>query len=276
MRTSGAPSFVISRANATTDALWARFKQLVQSGRDPFRTGDVVVLDEAAPQRAKPGVVKFAALMTKLGAPDVKNRPGEMIQILLDDHYADHLGRAYADAQERQDDVAQLAEYAASFQDLDAFLTELALVQSHGVEEVLAADEPDEKVTLSSIHQAKGLEGGRVFLVWLNEGALPSDLALREVGGEDEERRLFYVAVTRAKDELVLTHPITSRARDTTLVQHRRSRFVDELGPEEGVYEMWRIEILPPEVLPAAAAQALLGAAPPPAPSSSEEDAADA
>ena len=240
--------------NATTDALWNRFKALLAGGRDPFRTGDVLAIDEEAPPRSKPGVVAFAKLMTKLAAPDLRDRPGEMIQVVLDDFYADHLARAYPNARERQDDVAQLAEFAASFDGLDAFLTELALVQSHGVEEVLAADEPDEKVTLSSIHQAKGLEWSRVFLVWLNEGALPSDLALREVGGEDEERRLFYVAVTRAKDELVLTHPIASRARDHTLVQHRRSRFVDELPPEDdgGLYETWRIEIVPPAELPPA------------------------
>jgi DNA helicase II / ATP-dependent DNA helicase PcrA len=239
--------------NATTDELWRRFAQLLASGRDPFRTGDVVAIEDVAPQRSKRGVAAFAALMTKLGAPDVRDRPGEMIRVVLDDFYADHLARAFPNARERQDDVAQLAEFASTFDGLDAFLSELALVQSHGVEEVLAADEPDEKVTLSSIHQAKGLEWSRVFLVWLNEGALPSDLALRDVGGEDEERRLFYVAATRAKDELVLTHPMASRARDQTLVQHRRSRFVDELPAEEdgGLYETWRIEIVPPAELPA-------------------------
>jgi DNA helicase-2/ATP-dependent DNA helicase PcrA len=68
-----------------------------------------------------------------------------------------------------------------------------------------------DKVTLSSIHQAKGLEWQAVFLIWLVNGQFPNGRIL-EADGQDmleEERRLFYVALTRAKDELYLTYPMT-------------------------------------------------------------------
>jgi DNA helicase-2/ATP-dependent DNA helicase PcrA len=192
----------------------------------------------------------------------VRDQPGEMIRVLLDTFYSDHLLRKFANGKERAEEISQLADYAAGFADLEAFLSELMLVQSFSAEEVVAAETPDEKVTLSSVHQAKGLEWGRVFVLWLNDGSFPSDLALRDTGnagsGEDEERRLFYVAVTRAKDELYLSHPQTSRARDHSMVLHRRSRFleelpapdVDESGETFGLYETWQLEEVEEDALP--------------------------
>jgi DNA helicase II / ATP-dependent DNA helicase PcrA len=185
----------------------------------------------------------------------LSSQPAEMIRLILErpptgGDYANHLHRTYANGSERVVDVEQLADYAGSFQDLAAFLSELSLLHSFSVEEAVAADEPEERVTLSSVHQAKGLEWSRVFLPWLVEGRFPSDLALREIDGEDEERRLFYVAVTRAKDELFLSYPMIHRARDVSQVLLRKSRFVEELPPPEedehgqvfGLYEVWQIE----------------------------------
>ena len=68
-------------------------------------------------------------------------------------------------------------------------------------------------LVLSTIHQAKGLEWSRVFVPRLIEESFPNYRALGEPGGEDEERRIFYVAVTRAMDELYLTYPHHDRAR---------------------------------------------------------------
>jgi DNA helicase-2/ATP-dependent DNA helicase PcrA len=93
------------------------------------------------------------------------------------------------------------------------------------------------------IHQAKGLEWRAVFLIWLADGRFPSAPALRAPDGEEEERRLFYVAVTRAKDELYLTYPMMLEERDQARLLMRPSRFLDELPSAPAPYEKWSIEI---------------------------------
>ena len=127
----------------------------------------------------------------------------------------------------------------------------------------------DEKIVLSSVHQAKGLEWRVVFLIWLADGRFPSQRALRVPGGiihvpdvtipaemavmlrenmdekeiiipgEEEERRLFYVAVTRAKQELYLVFPVMARDRGGMDVLMEPSRFIRELPGE--VFEKWVI-----------------------------------
>ncbi|MCP4501190.1 MAG: ATP-dependent helicase [Deltaproteobacteria bacterium] len=241
--------------NATADTLWHEMKDLIDGG---FSTGNeehLIHLVNQSGKRAKGGVESFIRIIAQLSQSKIKERPGEMIRLILERPpmgagYGDLLDKSFQNGEERKEDIDQLADYAAGFNDLETFLSELSLLTNFSVEEAVAADEPDEKVTLSSIHQAKGLEWGRVFIPWMIEGRLPSDLALREVGGEDEERRLFYVAVTRAKDELVLTYPQIHRSRDSSQVLLRRSRFVDELpepredenGDPLGLYEVWQIE----------------------------------
>jgi len=208
-------------------------------------------LDGTLGRRAKPGVQKFASVLSRMGERDIKDKPAEQIRVLLDGGYNDYLRKTYPMPDERIAEIEQLADYAMGFTDTENFLSELMLVQSFSAEEVVAAEDPDEKVTLSSVHQAKGLEWSRVFCLWMTDGVFPSDLALKDDNGEDEERRLYYVAVTRAKDELYLTYPQTSRMRDTSLILHKPSRFISELpapvedgGETSGLYENWIIELV--------------------------------
>ena len=248
--------------NATADSLWRSFKSELGAGSPPHKAVRALVLDPSLDgtlgRRAKPGVEKYARLLSRLGDDDVRDKPAEQIRVLLDDHYSDYLRKVYPVADERIAEVDQLADYAAGFADTEAFLSELMLVQSFSAEEIVSAEDPDERVCLSSVHQAKGLEWSHVFALWMADGTFPSDLALKEDLGEDEERRLFYVAVTRAKNELYLTHPLTSRMRDTSLVLHKPSRFISELPPPEtaddgtssGLYEQWVLELVAPEALP--------------------------
>jgi DNA helicase-2/ATP-dependent DNA helicase PcrA len=247
--------------NASADSLWHALKANYTGA---FRALDEDVLariDEQVGKRAKKGVRAFLKLMAELSKPDMRGQPGEMIRAILDAFYSDYLLRNFPNGADRSDDVAQLADYAGGYTSLDELLSELALVTDFSAEEAVAADDPDERVTLSSVHQAKGLEWGRVFVVWLTEGRFPSDLALRETGGAEEERRLFYVATTRAKDELYLTYPQIHRGRDTSQVLMRRTRFIDELpepeevppeealeaGEVDGFYEVWTIHEEPVE-----------------------------
>ncbi len=105
---------------------------------------------------------------------------------------------------------------------------------------------------LSSVHQAKGLEWSRVVVMWLSEGRFPNYRSIATDEGLEEERRLFYVAVTRAKNEVALVYPMLARDRYGVDVILEPSRFVAEL-PDD-VFERWTIELEPSaeEVEPAA------------------------
>ena len=105
-------------------------------------------------------------------------------------------------------------------------------------EEVVEGGEEDEKVILSTIHQAKGLEWRAVFVIWCAEGRFPNPKAVEE-GETEEERRLFYVASTRAMDELYLCYPMLVFDRQVGHVILKPSRFIAEL--ESGHYEEWQI-----------------------------------
>jgi DNA helicase-2/ATP-dependent DNA helicase PcrA len=105
-------------------------------------------------------------------------------------------------------------------------------------EGIRTADNETEKVTLSSIHQAKGLEWRAVFVIWLTDGMFPSSRSFESADAIEEERRLFYVAATRAKDQLYLTYPgYWMNASPDNRIQ-RASRFLKEI-PIELVEEWW-------------------------------------
>jgi DNA helicase-2/ATP-dependent DNA helicase PcrA len=98
----------------------------------------------------------------------------------------------------------------------------------------------DERLTLSSIHQAKGLEWRVVFLIWAADGRFPSARSLRDAEGEEEERRLFYVALTRAKDELYVCYPLIENDRARQTVLQRPSRFITEIP--RALFEIWSVD----------------------------------
>jgi DNA helicase-2/ATP-dependent DNA helicase PcrA len=107
--------------------------------------------------------------------------------------------------------------------------------------DTLSGDEPGEALVLSTIHQAKGLEWSRVFIPRLIEDSFPGARALNEPGGEEEERRVFYVAVSRAMDELFLTYPLTvSRGGYGPTILTTPSRFLTEI--ESSLYEPVTLE----------------------------------
>ena len=99
----------------------------------------------------------------------------------------------------------------------------------------------DEKVTLSSLHQAKGLEWKVVFVIWLVDGQFPNGRIL-EADDQDaleEERRLFYVALTRAKDELYLTFPMMNPKSYSGDIICRPSQFLEDFPAE--LVEEWQV-----------------------------------
>ena len=227
---------------ASADALWAQVEQWLRMGRDPRTQLDS--LTQLVPPKARSGLRALAGALQILVA--MRSQPSEMIRCILHEGgYGEALKQRYANAQARHDDVLQLADYALQAESLEQLLADLTLLDSLEAEDVVEGAEPDEKLTLSSVHQAKGLEWRAVFLIWLADGRFPSAPALRAPDGEEEERRLFYVAVTRAKDELYLTYPMMQEERDQARLLLRPSRFLDELPAAPPPYEKWSIEVAP-------------------------------
>jgi len=114
-------------------------------------------------------------------------------------------------------------------------------------EEASQEENGRDRVVLSSIHQAKGLEWKAVLMIWCSEGMMPLARALKEPGGEEEERRLFYVAATRAKDQLYLCYPLVDYGRGRGYLQVDPSRFIMELAPysaraKDRPYDQWVID----------------------------------
>jgi DNA helicase-2/ATP-dependent DNA helicase PcrA len=122
--------------------------------------------------------------------------------------YGPHLERRHDDAPARQADLAQLGQIAAQSRDCGAFLTDLALDPPEAASDEAGPPLLDEDyLILSTIHSAKGQEWRAVYLLNLVDGCIPSDMATGTPEEIEEERRLLYVAMTRARDELHLVVP---------------------------------------------------------------------
>ena len=132
-----------------------------------------------------------------------------------------------------------LMNYAKQFSDTAEFLAQLTLLGEGEQQKPLNDTSNQEGVCLSSIHQAKGLEWRAVFLVWLTEGMFPSGRSLENEEALEEERRLFYVAVTRCKEELYLTYPELRLNANYGEAFQRPSRFLMELNSD--LYEKWDV-----------------------------------
>jgi len=163
-----------------------------------------------------------------------------MIPIVIEAGYDDYLKQNYANYRSRLDDLKQLAIFAQQFENVEEFLTQMALLTNVEVEDEQPADRDEERIRLSTIHQAKGLEFDVVFIIMLCDGLFPSARSIETDEGEEEERRLFYVAITRARNELYLSYPLIRAGyghSGATLQQP--SRFLDEI-PDELVDE-WNL-----------------------------------
>ncbi|MGA8806641.1 MAG: ATP-dependent helicase [Thermoanaerobaculia bacterium] len=269
----------------TAAEVWARIGT-AQNPLDAF-------LNSAGPTpstgRSRTPVLKnLRDVLGIISSESMQHNPSESIRLIVERGYADYARAKFANSQARLDDLEQLSQYALRYDDTNAFLDEVALANPIAGEDVAVVGPEDEKIVLSSVHQAKGLEWRIVFVIWLADGRFPSQRALRVPGGivrvkpkelheafeltdalvrgnadlaieempaeivedvpteheivipgEEEERRLFYVAVTRAKQELYLVFPVMARDRGGLDILMEPSRFIRELPGES--YEKWVI-----------------------------------
>jgi len=190
----------------------------------------------ALPSRGKSSadVQRLAAVLSEVAS---LGRPGDQLARILA-YYGPVLRRIHPeDYPKRERDLEHFATIAERYRSTQSLLADMALEPpSDSVAGVLAADGEDEGlVTLSTIHSAKGLEWHSVFVLWVADGRFPSMYGVRDDDDIEEERRLMYVAVTRAKDHLYLTYPIETYERGMGLVMAKPSRFIE--GLDEDVLE---------------------------------------
>ncbi len=177
-------------------------------------------------------LASFAELMERLRAQSQQLTVAELLEeVLRSTGYREHLQRSDdAHAEVRWENVQELIEVARQYEDLEggaslaSFLEEVALVAD--VDDP-SADAP-EAVTLTTLHAAKGLEFPVVFMAGMEEGLLPHVRSLDDPAQLEEERRLAYVGMTRARERLYLLHAM-SRFHQGSLRRGRRSRFLDDV-----------------------------------------------
>ena len=221
--------------NVTADRIW---KNLSGSDKPLERVKSKQILDVFSRKIPKEWK-KFTDLILSLQDDSLRKNPGGMIQFILQQGYKEYLQSKYPDYEERIEDLNQLSSFARDYSSLKSFLSELALLGSVESETVLTGGDEDECVILSTVHQAKGLEWPVVFVIWLADGRFPAAKALRNPESLEEERRLLYVATTRAKEELYLCYPIIGgNWRQATIM--KPSRFLKEI--DEDTYEQWIVD----------------------------------
>ncbi|HEX7409461.1 MAG TPA: ATP-dependent helicase [Candidatus Binatia bacterium] len=164
---------------------------------------------------------------------DLRSGPGEQVDEVLR-YYEPILKRVHReDYPKRRKDLEHFATIAARYSELETLLTDMALEPpSDSVADVLAVDPDEGLLTLSTIHSAKGLEWHSVFVIWAAEGKFPSEYNLHDEEEVEEERRLMYVATTRAKEQLYITYPISIYDRGVGFVMGKPSRFIEDLPHE--------------------------------------------
>ena len=211
---------------ATFDKLWAKLKQ----HSDPL---DAALGGKESPARGKEG---WAALMRTLDTV-YKNREDQvphLINAIIELNYDDILKQNYPDQyDERLSGIERLMIYAERFDSLASFLESLALEESVFADTAAAENKMAGQLTLSTIHSAKGKEWDAVFIIGMNQGHFPSQRS--ESDSLDEERRLFYVAATRARRFLYLT-TYREDYRSYGAVSEGPSIFLRELPPE--IYQL--------------------------------------
>lgn len=208
----------------TAERLWGKLGGQFDATRDTDRKQLLSLI----PAKARPDWAAIDGLLGRYWEDNLEENGGKAILRFLDAWYEAYLQRTYDNADDRSADVAELAAQLPQGQRVAEFLYDVALMTNLDAENAQALkDNPG--IHLSTVHQAKGLEWPVVIVLWCNEDMFPSAKALSE-GDDAEERRLFYVAVTRAKDDLLLCAAATRflPGNGGTLYL-KPSRFVKEL-----------------------------------------------
>jgi DNA helicase II / ATP-dependent DNA helicase PcrA len=217
----------------------AIFEHLGRS-EDPLAALESAEAMSLLPAKSKGFFAGFVSDLRQLRATDPERNPAAAIGAILKGGYPDTVRLRYERPENRLADIDQFALLAARYDSLERLIADMILAGDVYGMDSMAAGEPHEVVVLSTVHQAKGLEWPHVFVIRLVEEGFPHRRSLDESGGEEEERRIFYVAITRAMNELTLTYPLCiPRGRGPTIFT-MPSRFLSEI--DEALLECAEIE----------------------------------
>ncbi|NOR66678.1 MAG: AAA family ATPase [Woeseiaceae bacterium] len=208
--------------SALSHKLW----QHISEADDPLKSAGEPGVASLLPAGARSF---YKDLVNLIGKLTQLNSPAEIIDMTVENFYGDYVVSHYDGADLRKEDLRALANFAAQYNNLEAFLTDISLAGEYSGETIVTGPTEQEFVTLSTVHQAKGLEWPVVFIPWLADGRFPTDFALNSQEDQEEERRVFHVATTRAKDELYLVVPQVYRNRSRSLIMMKPSRFLTEI-----------------------------------------------
>lgn len=151
--------------------------------------------------------------------------PESIVQLALDGWYSTFIREIYPNWTEREDDLQSLVSFASRYETMEELLAQLTLLASESNER--SPEDQKNCLRLTTIHQAKGLEFPVVFVIGLADGLFPLQRTI-DSGDLDEERRLFYVAVTRAMEELYLSYPMLNQ-KGSSVMRFNPSRFLQEV-----------------------------------------------
>jgi DNA helicase-2/ATP-dependent DNA helicase PcrA len=208
----------------TADSLW----HTVKAGASSSTSFGDVLRAAKPPARAAQVWGQLAATLDEIAPGRDPIAPDRAIEAVMEAVYEDYMKAEFANFENRREDLRTLTGFARQFSSTEEFLAQLALLTN--VDGAGARDEGDkDRVVLSSVHQAKGLEWRAVFVIWLSEGMFPGSRSLEKPDALEEERRLFYVAVTRGRDHLHLCYPQIRLNGGYGEPFQRRSRFLAEL-----------------------------------------------
>jgi DNA helicase II / ATP-dependent DNA helicase PcrA len=227
-------------ANPLDTVSWNRVLMLVE-GVGPKKAQDLLAALVKADQpyevlrglsgRSGPGLKNLANTLQGL-AGAIAMKPSEQVNHIYE-YYLPILKEHYDDYPKRTRDLDHLHTIAEGYAGVETFLADLALEPPDGsAVGVDAPDRDDERLVLSTIHSAKGLEWQCVFVIWVVDGKFPSMYSFVADEDLEEERRLFYVSVTRAKRHLFLTYPINVYDKTSGMLLSKPSRFLDHVSSD--------------------------------------------
>ena len=204
----------------------------------PVLAEDGDIKDKKLPVKNSEAVIRLTELINN-NQKDIFN-PKKVVQSVLK-YYENILRDKYDDYTKREKDLEHFLALSEKYTSLEDFLSDLALEPPDtSMTDVEEGANKDEFLTLSTIHSAKGLEYKAIFIIGAVDGRFPSLYSFNSLEDLDEELRLMYVAVTRAKTHLAITYPIDMFDYSTNMVLSKPSRFFDGIGQD--ILEKWVIE----------------------------------
>ena len=213
---------------------------LTKENAEKFQKDFIDVLNDPAVVAKVPGPARdewksLALSLQDMTQTNESSTPDQVVEIGLEGRSSLYLQGAYANYVNRMDDLRSLIGFATRFEEMQELIAQITLLNSEVADRNI--EDSDAAIRLTTVHQAKGLEYDVVFLIGVAENLFPIRRAV-EAGDTEEERRLFYVAVTRARDELYLLFPKMNTKRGPSIFL-TPSRFLQEI-PQK-LYEPIRI-----------------------------------